>query len=129
MKPLVKFDDEHDRLAALSGRTADVPCNGCTLCCQGGDLLRLLPTDDATKYKTEPHPLKPGALMLAHKPNGDCWYLGERGCTIHGDTPLLCRRMDCRTIAKAVTFTKARTTPGINLLVWQRGKQLLREGK
>lgn len=65
--------------------------------------------------------------MLAHKANKDCWYLGESGCTIHGETPLICRRMDCRVIAKAIGFTKARTTPGLNMLVWKRGKQLLRQ--
>ena len=60
----------------------EVPCNGCTLCCQG-DAVRLQPEDSVTEYRTEPHPYIPGARMLAHKPNGECIYLDERGCSIH----------------------------------------------
>gem|GEM_PF-4670423 len=25
--------------------------------------------------------------MLAHKPNGECFYLNEHGCSIHGRAP------------------------------------------
>jgi Fe-S-cluster containining protein len=33
---------------------------------------------------------------LRRKENGDCWYLGERGCTIYHRRPQICRRFDCR---------------------------------
>lgn len=36
--------------------------------------------------------------MLQHKPNGDCVYLGETGCTIHGRAPAICQEFDCRKI-------------------------------
>lgn len=107
----------------------DVPCNGCTLCCQG-DAVRLLPQDDPTRYQTEFHPYVPGALMLAHKDDGDCIYLGPAGCTIHDTRPLMCREMDCRKIAAQLSLTGAK---GLDMLgaikmdVWRRGRELLKQ--
>ena len=37
---------------------------------------------------------------LRRMPNGDCVYLGERGCTIHGRAPHVCQRFDCRELFK-----------------------------
>jgi hypothetical protein len=52
--------------------------------------------DDVTlehdRVETEFGPL----LLLRHKPNGDCVYLGEHGCTIYDRAPAVCRRFDCR---------------------------------
>jgi Fe-S-cluster containining protein len=36
------------------------------------------------------------ARMLAHKPNGDCIYLGDGYCTIHDMAPAVCKAFDCR---------------------------------
>lgn len=105
-----------------------VPCNGCTRCCHG-DAIRLLPEDDSSSYKTVPHDRMIGHLMLAHKENGECFYLGESGCTIQDSKPLMCKEMDCRTIANAFTFTEARQMAKRGLLpieIWRRGKELLR---
>jgi hypothetical protein len=105
----------------------DVPCGGCTACCYK-DAVRLLPGDDSFEYETEPHPFMPGELMLAHKPNGDCLYLGDEGCTIHDMKPQMCRDMDCRRIAMAITWTQARKAAAGGMLrmeVWRRGKELL----
>lgn len=99
-----------------------VPCNGCTLCCQG-DAIRLLPADDASQYQTVPHDRYPGHLMLDHKPNGDCIYLGASGCTIHGHAPLMCREMDCRNVAESISYTQARKLGVIH--VYRKGKSLL----
>ena len=85
----------------------NVPCNGCTLCCQG-DAIRLLPDDNPSEYQTVPHPYIHGALMLAHKPNGKCIYLNEHGCSIHHRAPSLCRRADCRALALQLDFETAR---------------------
>lgn len=106
----------------------DVPCDGCTRCCRA-DAVRLLPGDEPGQYRTEPHPFMPGALMLAHAANGDCVYLGSQGCTIHDTKPLVCREMDCRRIAQAITWTKARKLEARGVFrmdVWLRGKELLR---
>ena len=98
-----------------------VPCNGCTACCRG-DAIGLLPADDPSQYLTEPHARLAGQLMLAHKPNGDCVYLADAGCSIHDRSPQMCREMDCRTIARKIGYTDARKM-GI-IVVWRRGKQL-----
>ena len=108
-----------------------VPCNGCIRCCKS-DAVRLLPDDDADSYLTEPHPLMLGALMLAHKDNLDCIYLGETGCTIHDRRPRQCREMDCRLLATQINFTQARRLDKANKLkigVWRMGKKLLKEDK
>jgi hypothetical protein len=105
----------------------DVPCGSCTLCCYQ-DAVRLLPEDDVTQYLTEPHAYFPGALMLAHKANGDCIYLGSQGCTIHATKPLMCKEADCRNIAKNITWTTARKLSKqgrLRMPVWKRGKELL----
>ena len=104
-----------------------VPCDGCTRCCHG-DAVRLLDSDDLSKYQTEPHPYMPEVRVVAHKPNGDCLYLGDEGCTIHDTKPQMCREMDCRRIAMAITWTQARKAAAGGVLrmdVWRRGKELL----
>ncbi len=105
----------------------DVPCNGCTLCCQK-DAIRLQDEDDPGMYRTETHPYIPGARMIAHKPNGECVYLGAHGCTIHGRAPALCRDADCRGIAARLDFDAARllhVQGRLDIRVWDRGRQLL----
>jgi uncharacterized protein len=104
-----------------------VPCNGCTLCCQG-DAVRLEPEDMERGYQTEPHPYIPGALMIAHKASGECVYLDEHGCSIHGRAPSLCRSADCRSIALKLDFQAARTLHlmgRLDMRVWDQGKKLL----
>ena len=106
----------------------EVPCNGCTLCCQG-DAVRVLPEDKPGSYKTEPHPYAPGARMLAHKANGECVYLGDGGCTIHDRAPALCRSADCRSLALKLDFDAAirlHRTGRLDIRVWDRGHKLLR---
>lgn len=107
----------------------DVPCNGCTLCCHN-DAVRILPHEDASKWQTEPHPMLYDARMLAHKPNGDCVYLGERGCTIQHDKPQMCYEMDCRLLARRISWTQARklnADGAFQLAVLKRGRELLTE--
>ena len=107
----------------------EVPCDGCTLCCQG-DAIRLLEEDDPESYFTEPHSYIPGALMLAHKPNGDCIYLAENGCSIHDHVPALCRAADCRALAYKYNFEialKLHESGSIDLRVWDKGNELIKK--
>lgn len=119
-----------DVIPALQIKTAvSVPCGGCTRCCQR-DMVRLLPADDASQYQTEPHPLKKGELMLAHKPDGSCVYVTDTGCSIHGSQPLMCKQMDCRQIAAVFGYTVARKYARAGKLpmpVYERGRELLRK--
>jgi len=104
-----------------------VPCNGCTICCQG-DAVRLQLEDAAEEYLTEPHPHIPGALMIAHKPNGECIYLNESGCSIHDHAPSLCRSVDCRKLAARIDFETAmhlHRMGRLDIRVWDQGRKLL----
>ncbi len=98
-----------------------VPCNGCTLCCHH-DAIRILPADDASLYQTVPHEHYPGHLMLDHKQNGDCVYLGDAGCTIHDHSPQQCREMDCRNL-KSIPKKNAKKMR--ILKVWNKGRSMV----
>jgi hypothetical protein len=76
-----------------------VPCAGCTACCRGGELVVLFPEDgdDPARFDHIEVPSPAGTiLVLRHRENGDCVYLGAGGCTIHGRAPAVCRNFDCR---------------------------------
>jgi hypothetical protein len=83
-----------------------VPCGGCKACCHRE---RIVLAPDETGYVTEPAlgPDVPGdARMLAHKPNGDCIYLGEQGCTIWESAPRVCQAFDCRRWLAKIDYPK-----------------------
>lgn len=66
--------------------------------------------------------------MLAHKPNGECVYVEEGGCSIHERAPSLCRSADCRSIALTLGFDEARRLHlmgKLDLRVWDQGHKLL----
>lgn len=68
--------------------------------------------------------------MLAHKPDGACYYLGENGCTIHGRSPQQCQQFDCRILATNFTYTQikkvGRKTNARVIETWRKGKELIR---
>ncbi len=108
---------------------AVVPCDGCVKCCTRWDVLRILPEegDDPSQYQTEPHPFRPGSLMLAHQPNGDCIYLDRAtGCTIHDRRPRMCRTMDCREFPRIMSHNEAQKRRLLH--VYQRGQELIAKG-
>lgn len=81
---------------------ASVPCGSCHLCCKRS-LVMLVPEmgDDPSQYETMNTMDVMGrdlgnGLFLKTKPNGDCHYLNDDGCSIHGHAPYLCRIYDCR---------------------------------
>lgn len=82
-----------------------VPCATCHLCCQGHSLVALIPErgDDPAQFETAEFDK---LTVLKHKPNGDCFYLGENGCTIHGKAPYMCRIYDCRDQHRSYTKAK-----------------------
>lgn len=108
-----------------------VPCDGCTLCCQH-DAVRLLPDDDPSQYRTEPHPFISGAVMLAHGADGNCCYLIDGGCSIHGRAPSLCRSADCRELARTMSFERAMAlhkAGRLDLRIWDRGRKMLENAR
>lgn len=54
--------------------------------------------DDVASYEHTylTPPGKEPIPIVKQKPNGDCFYLGEGGCTIHDRAPAICRAFDCR---------------------------------
>jgi Fe-S-cluster containining protein len=111
-------------------KKVEVPCNGCTLCCQG-DLIRLEQNETAEDYRTEPHPFIGDAFMLAHKQNGECVYLESNRCGIHDRAPSLCQLADCRIIAAKYDYETARRLHSLRLIdirVWDHGRMLLEKG-
>jgi Fe-S-cluster containining protein len=78
---------------AVSWPARILPCNGCTECCKR-EALFLYPEhgDDVSQYKTR---VIWGRRALRAKANGDCIYLGPKGCTIWRQRPIICREFDC----------------------------------
>lgn len=74
-------------------------CNGCTACCIG-DKVQLFPGDDPENWETvqegDKHYLKQGV-------DGNCIYLLDHGCSIHGRQPVACRSFNCATYFKSKT--------------------------
>ena len=75
--------------------TLNVPCGSCHKCCTGNENVLLSPEcgDDMNRYATKE---LNGIIVLQQKPNGDCVYLDDNGCGIHGKAPWVCRTFDCR---------------------------------
>lgn len=94
-----------------------VPCNGCTLCCQGEVIELVRGVDRVNDYQVKRFH---GAWVLDHKPNGDCVYLDRAtGCTIWQRRPALCRDFDCRTVRE--------TQLGVSRRIFEQGQKLLEE--
>lgn len=82
------------RLEELRKQPSTVNCNGCTSCCKS-DRVFLGPKDDPKAYRWH---VEDGYAVLDRKDNGDCTYITESGCGIHGSAPDICKRMDCRVL-------------------------------
>jgi hypothetical protein len=89
-------------------RTArnEVPCGTCHACCRNQHII-LSDAELGRGYVARPTRRgNTGEVVweLAHQANGDCYYLGPGGCTIHERTPgrtpeqppSACRSFDCR---------------------------------
>lgn len=89
-----------------------------------------MPYDDITLYMVRKHPRMPGQYCLAHKPNGDCYYLTEKGCGIHSIRPAQCRTFDCRRMYLAYPKRKQAdqldAEDKLRIEVWKQGKKMLR---
>jgi Fe-S-cluster containining protein len=85
--------------AAAMTQLGDVPCGSCHHCCRS-EVIALMPEhgDDVSRYdcQTIEVPGLGSVAVLKHRPNGDCVYLGDKGCTIHGEAPVICQTFDCR---------------------------------
>lgn len=93
-------DLTQEELENFPFETANVPCGTCNACCRNTDPVLLDPDENPANYKTTAY-LRVGLdiaprVGLAMKENGNCYYLGETGCTIYDKRPRVCRAFDCR---------------------------------
>ncbi len=76
-----------------------VPCGSCHLCCKLMTPLRPEFGDKIEEYDWARWYDGDGtfrSFILMRKPNGDCVYLTDAGCSIHDRAPSICREFDCR---------------------------------
>lgn len=114
--------------------TEPVPCNGCTLCCRH-DVILLYEEegDDVSSYETEDFTVPfdgKDRPILKHTPDGGCFYLGEKGCTIYERRPAICRAFDCRKWFLKHTRTERRIMLRAGLAdkaIFDRGRDLLKQ--
>ena len=73
-------------------------CNQCSRCCRHYsikvnpyEIARLARNRDMTTTVFSHEFTSKQGTVLKRKPNGACVFLGERGCTVHSDRPLVCR--------------------------------------
>jgi Fe-S-cluster containining protein len=102
--------DLHDWLgelrAALRGDgDTDVPCEGCTACCEASQFVHVAP-DDVEALAHIPRPLlfpapggPEGHLVMGYDERGRCPMLTDTGCSIYEHRPRTCRTYDCRVFA------------------------------
>lgn len=118
----------------------EVPCKGCTLCCENNDLIVLRPLqgDDPSLYETQViagnDPRLPVVMSDIHGPamvalkqsaDGSCIYCAKgQGCTIHDHRPIVCRTFDCANMAMQIT---GRGLGMVNDKVVQKGLERARE--
>ncbi len=82
--------------STMSKRIAKLPpvnCGGCRTCCID-DTITLHPSDNPADFDHVEFP--DGHRELAKGKNGQCVYLGKKGCTIYDRQPFMCRAFDCR---------------------------------
>jgi hypothetical protein len=84
---------------------ADVPCGGCTACCESSQFVHIAPDETETLRHIPaalrfPAPyLPPGHVLLGYDEQGRCPMLTDEGCSIYEHRPRTCRTYDCRVFA------------------------------
>ena len=81
---------------------ADVPCGGCTACCEASQFVHVAP-DEIDAMAHIPRPLlfpapgyPEGHLLMGYDERGRCPMLRDDGCSIYDHRPRTCRTYDCR---------------------------------
>jgi hypothetical protein len=110
-------------------KRADVPCGACTLCCR--TLIVPLAEEEFADYDWAWITTRAGERLgraLQRKPNGECVYLGENGCTIHGRAPHVCQRFDCRELFRKSDRNgrrKAISSGKIPKVLFDKGREMI----
>ena len=98
-------------------------CAGCRKCCLG-DTVKL--TDGYDKPSRFKKRLVDGRYELRKGKDGNCIYLGEKGCTIQHRKPLTCRLYDCRVDFESVLRhpDEAKRNARLQIPPLKRGREL-----
>lgn len=95
------------RLALDGEGESDVPCGGCTACCESSQFVHV-EADELDALAAIPAELlvpAPGATdgssVLGYDSAGRCPMLVDGGCSIYAVRPRACRTYDCRVFAAA----------------------------
>jgi Fe-S-cluster containining protein len=100
---------------------AKIDCGSCRKCCKGDQLIILTDADDPNRFQC--HEIRPGVYAVDRAANGDCIYLGDKGCTIWGRHPEVCRIFDCAAFVKRMD---ERAFDGVGPRL---GGEVVREGR
>jgi uncharacterized protein len=94
-------------LEGQPGAEADVPCDGCTACCESSQFVLVEPDEHDTRAHIPnellfPAPGAPeGSSVIPYDADGRCPMLRDDGCSIYAHRPRTCRAYDCRVLAAA----------------------------
>ena len=98
---------EGARSAVIGSAGSDVPCDGCTACCESSQFVHIAPdeVDALARIPAQllfPAPgLPDGHVLLGYDERGRCPLLGDDGCTVYDVRPRTCRTYDCRVFVAA----------------------------
>jgi Fe-S-cluster containining protein len=101
------------------GAEADVPCGGCTACCQASLFIAVGPeeADTLAHIPAEllfPAPGRPqGHRIMGYDDHGRCPMLVDGACSIYEHRPEACRTYDCRIFAATGIVPDERTKAGV----------------
>ena len=102
-----------------------VPCNGCRTCCR--DQAIVLVDEDMPNLAVFDFHLLPGdgpmIRILNLRPDGNCVHLGESGCTIYEQRPMVCREYDCRKQFSIMSRNERRQFK--NEQIWEEARKRL----
>jgi len=91
-----------------------IECGECRKCCQWGRegkrIGAIITTKEVMSNQYEFTKVA-SVFRLNVNHEGDCIYLGEKGCTIHDTKPEWCRTFDCREL-----FTSTEKNPFLRIL-------------
>lgn len=90
-----------------AGDGSDVPCDGCTACCESSQFVLVEPDENGARAHIPAELLfpAPGAptnfSLLPYDQHGRCPMLTDGACSIYEHRPRTCRAYDCRVLTAA----------------------------
>jgi len=86
---------QRDKTLRENGIFGPLICGNCRECCSHFQRIELT-EKEGERFVWYVRPGDHDKVSVAHKPNGECLYLGPCGCTRYADRPEICRIFDCR---------------------------------